>query len=44
MSCWLCDIIPTKLAINFDNLGVQDMQFWNQSALSILVWIITETF
>ena len=37
MSCWLCNIIATKFAIYFDTLGVQDIQFRNQSVLSMLM-------
>ena len=35
---------PTIFVIYFDTMGVPDMQFWNQSVLSMLMWIITKTF
>ena len=37
-------IKSTVFAIYFDIFGVQHMQFWNQSVLSMLMWIITKTF
>ena len=37
-------IKSTVFEIYFDTLGVQDMEFWNQSVLSMLMWIITKTF
>ena len=37
-------IKSTVFAIYFNTLGVRDMQFRNQSVLSMLMWIITETF
>ena len=37
-------IKSTIFVIYFDTLGVRDMQFWNQSVLSMLMWIITKTF
>ena len=37
-------IESTIFAIYFDTLGVRDMQFGNQSVLSMLMWIITKTF
>ena len=37
-------IKPSVFAIYFETLGVRDMQFRNQSVLSMLMWIITETF
>ena len=37
-------IKSTVFAIYFDTLGVRDMQFRNQSVLSMLMWITTKTF
>ena len=37
-------IKPSVFAIYFETLGVRDMQFQNQSVLSILMWIIMKLF
>ena len=37
-------IKPTIFAIYFDTMGVRDMEFRNQSVLSMLMWIIRKSF
>ena len=37
-------IKPSVFAIYFETLGVRDMQFQNQSVLSMLMWIIMKSF